>query len=182
MCYARFDHSMCAYKKKFLIVSGAAKYNNASKVELYDTSSRGEWQDLPPLKIGRYYHTSTSRSDQIYVFCGRTRPSGQPISSIEVLDFTCLAVGWRLIEDENLTPRFGSGVCESATEPGKILILGGASKPEDVVYLLDTGTKTVLRRKLCSSTGSRLVPNYHPCEARSNLVFTIDYKNSLSVV
>ena len=39
MCYARFDHSMCAFKKKFLIVSGAAKYNNASKVELYDVHS-----------------------------------------------------------------------------------------------------------------------------------------------
>ena len=36
---SRFDHAICIFKDKFIVVTGAAKYNSARTVEIYDPSS-----------------------------------------------------------------------------------------------------------------------------------------------
>ena len=61
----------------------------------FDHSSRG-WTEWPPLKIGRYFHTSCALrgTNLVFVFCGKIRPSAQPISSIEKLDASNLSAGW----------------------------------------------------------------------------------------
>ena len=123
MRYGRFDHAISSFKTHFIIVSGAAKYNNASTVEIFDTKDNS-WADLPHLSIARYFHTSCSFEDTIYVFCGKTRPSAQPINSIELLNHKNLTAGWKVIQPPSFTPRFGCGVCHFEDS---ILILGGWS-------------------------------------------------------
>ena len=146
MLSGRADHSVCCVKGRYLLVSGAVKYNHADSVELYDLmvdksdKSSEAWQGMPSLKQGRYFHTSCSSGDLVFVFCGKARPSAKPIASIERLSMKNLAAGWQTLHHptaQDMQARMGSGLCELPSG-GQILIIGGwAATGLSDIYILD---------------------------------------------
>ena len=53
MTFKHLHHSVCEWKKRYLVVSGTrTPAPDAARVEVYDTWTNS-WEQLPPLSIGR---------------------------------------------------------------------------------------------------------------------------------
>ena len=89
MNFARHGHSCCSILDRYIIVSGSRKEVNqaANRVELYDIQI-DDWIEMPQIKEGRHYHSSSNFNNKfIYVFGGIQNSNKKYSCSIERINF-----------------------------------------------------------------------------------------------
>lgn len=89
MNFARHGHSCCSILDRYIIVSGSRKEVNqaANRVELYDIQI-DDWIEMPQIKEGRHYHSSSNFINKfIYVFGGIQNSNKKYSCSIERISF-----------------------------------------------------------------------------------------------
>ena len=88
MKFARHGHSTCHINGNVIVTGSRKDSNNApERTELYMKDS-DIWIELPRMKKGRHYHSSTAFNNQaIYIFCGISHTNKKYINTIEKLNY-----------------------------------------------------------------------------------------------